>query len=163
MRELTTPLHVARHILMTDKAFLLFVEIPRVAGGFYRLVRNTVHVAANGVNWQACAMDIVLPEEDAEGTLGSSRLVLPNVSRIPMAAVERDGELIGQIASVWLQHTDTLPAFVPSLRWTSKVLAAVATEKVMQLECGHPAGIYDVPSRRFNRRDFPQMLPLGVR
>lgn len=161
-RPLTSPLHVARHVLMSDKAWLLFVEVPRVGGGFWRLVRNNRNLVANGAKWHAADMAIELPAEDAEGTLGRASVTISNVSRLPMAAVE-GSDLLGQTATFWLQHEASLATFDPSLGWKQLILAADATEQLMRLECGHPAQLARVPSRVYTRTDFPGLLPVGVR
>lgn len=160
-RTLTSPLQVARHVLASSTAWLLFVEIPRTSGaggGTFRLVRASKHVTANGHIWQACPMEIVLPEEDAEGTLGAATIRLPNVSRLPMAYLE-SGELLGQIATVWLQHESSLTTFVPALSWKNLVVRGKARERGASLECGHPAQTQRLPSRIFDRDRFPQLLP----
>lgn len=162
MRTLTSPLQVARHVLMHDKAWLLFVEVPSKTGGnFYRLVRNTRHVAADGKTWQAAAMSIELPEENAEGDLGEVAFTLPNVSRIPMALVEVDGEFLGQTLTCWLQHEANLATFVAGLSWTALVLSCEASEKVIRFRCGHPSAGLRMPTQRFDRARFPQLLPTG--
>lgn len=161
-RPLSSPLHVARHLLMSDKAWLLFVEAPRVAGGFWRLVRNNRNLSANGAKWHAAEMSIELPAEDAEGSLGRASVTISNVSRLPMAAIE-GSELLGQMVTFYLQHEANLATFDPSLGWSQLILSADVTERAARLECGHPAQVARVPSRVFTRKDFPGLLPVGVR
>jgi hypothetical protein len=167
-RQITSPLHIARHLLMSDSAWLLFVEIPTSGEGFFRLVRNGRHLAANGVTWQACSLEIELPAEDAEGSLGQLVVSLPNVSRIPMAYVELDdpatgrGEILGYPITCWLQHQSALAVFDPALSWRHTAVAAEASETVMKLECHHPAGAQRAPGRVFTRAEFPQLLAVGA-
>lgn len=162
-RTLTSPLHVARHILASDRAWLLFVEIPRRAdagGGVFRLVRNSQHVYGNGYTWQAAAFEIDLPGEDGDGSLGQATLRIPNTSGLPLSYVE-SGAINGQAMTVHLQHQDHLATFAAALSWKQLILKATATAKVLALQCGHPAGSYRVPSRTFDRRLFPGLLPSG--
>jgi hypothetical protein len=188
MRTLATPLHVARHLLETDRAWLMFVEIPAraVEGGFYRLVNNTQNIVApieGGVDgdgdpirgFVATSMQIVLPEEDGQGTLGRLEITIPNVSRIPMAVVETDleggpvdeGDILGQVATVWLANerdvTTVYNVKYPftlrrMLSWRHRVKSATMNEKVAKFACGHRGGQRSSPGPRFDRSRFPQLL-----
>jgi hypothetical protein len=164
-RELSTPLHVARHVLESDKAWLLFVEIPAPglgdSGGFFRLVKNTRHIVANGATWQATSMEIRIPEENADGDLGSLTIAIPNVSRLPLAYVESQSgqQLLGQIVTVYLQHESQLETFAPGLSWRQRGIRFRANERTAELECGHPAQSQRIPFPVFDRRGFPQLLP----
>lgn len=160
MRTMSATLQLARRILEQEKAWLFFLEIPAPAG-FFRLVKSVRHVVADGKTWQAASIEIEPPPEDAEGSLGELVVRVPNVSRVPIAYVEVDGAILGQTLTVWLQHESSLSAFEPSLSWSHVVIAARATEQTLQLSCGHPAEIARVPSRRFERAAFPQLLPAG--
>lgn len=162
MRSFTNPIQLARHALMNDKAWLFFVEIARKAGGYYRLVKSARHVTADGKFWQACGLEPELPGEDSEGRMGEVSLVIGDVSRLAIAAVEVDNELVGSTLTVSVQHESNLASFDPSLRWKFVVTAAEANELGVKLTCGHPAQIGRVPKRVFSRALFPQLLPTGV-
>lgn len=161
MRAMSSPLQIARRVLFQDKAWLFFVEIPAPGGAFFRLVRSSRHTEADGKVWQAASIEIGLPAEDAEGSLGELSLAVPNVSRLPITYVEVDGYPLGRTLTVWLQHESSLSAFEPSLSWSHVVLRARADERALVLDCGHPAEVQRVPSRRFDRVRFPQLLPVG--
>jgi hypothetical protein len=166
-RALSTPLQQARLLLASSAAWLLFAEIPTYTGGYFRVVRNTRNLFAGGVLWQAAELEIELPDEDAEGTLGSMRVSVPNVSRIPMAYLELGSvggpgyEFLGQTVDVWLTTEDNLATLPEALRWSHLIVAGEATEETFTLECGHAAAGLVVPGRRMTRRQFPQLLPSG--
>lgn len=161
-RNLPTALHVARHVLCRGDAWLLFCEIPLRDGvRFFRLVAAAKHVAADGKVWQAAGFRIDLPAEDGEGSLGTLTLRIPNVSRVPLAYVEAEDEVLGQTLTVWLQHEGSLAEFAPALSWRHRVLRVIATEAELRVECGHPLEIVRAPMRRFTRKEFPGLLPQG--
>lgn len=160
-RALTTPLHMARHLLASSAAWFLFVEIPRKAGGHYRLVNDNRHVEANGCSWQAVAMEITLPEESAEGELAQARVRVPNISRVPMRAIELEDEILGAEVTFYLQHQTTLSAFVPALSWKHLVLSTEVNERYATFVCGHPAQTLRAPWRVYDRRVFLQLLRSG--
>ncbi len=163
MRSISGSLQVARHTLMSDKAWLLFVEIPTKTGKFFRLVRSSRHIHAGGLVWQACSIEIELPAEDVAGSLGRLMIAVPNVSRLPMAYIDQDdadgeGEILGATITCRLAHESSLATFDPGLVWEHVALAADATPLVMQLDCGHPAAVGKGPRMRYDRIRFPQML-----
>lgn len=148
-------------LLTQAKGWFMFVEIARLDGDFHRLVANPRHIVANGYTWQASGIRVDLPEESGDGELGEMLLSVSNVSRLPMAAVEVDDELLGCRVRVWLAHEDSFAAFSPGLMWEHIGLKVSATEKALTLACGHPAAVQRVPSRRYTRGGFPQLLPQG--
>lgn len=156
---MSTPLHVARHLLAQGQAWLLFIEIPLFSGGSFRLVRNTRHVQANGYIWQAASMVIDLPAEEADGSLGSLAISVPNVSRLPISYVEVSDELLGAEMTCQLAHEGNMATFEPGLSWRHLITTAVATEQALRIESQHPAAITRVPSRIFDRTVFRQLLP----
>lgn len=162
-RNLTNPLHVARLVLSTDRAWLLFVEIARKAqaGTFYRLVNSARHLNADGKFWQAASLAIELPSEEADGSLSPVSLTLQDVSRLAAGLVEVDGELIGASLTVYVQHESSLASFDPALKWTQTITAVEADERSVRATCQHPAQIARVPARVYTRKDFPQLLPVG--
>ncbi len=160
-RPLSNPLQVARHQLMTSNAWLFFVEIPRAAGGNYRLVANSAHVNADGKFWQAASMSIEPPAEDADGSLGEGTIAIRDVSRLAMQIVEVEGEIKGQTLSWWLQPSSSLVTFDAALKFRQLVTAIDADERGIVLWCGHPANFVLVPSRVYDRRTFPQLQPTG--
>lgn len=160
-RALTTPLHYARHMLASSKGFVLFVEIPRRQGGYYRLVNDNRHVEANGCSWQACSMRIELPDESIDGDLSQGRVRVPNISRVPIRAVELEDELIEQEAVFYLQHRDSLPSFVLDCSWRHKILNVEIDELTATFTCGHPAQTRRAPWKVYDRRTFPQLLRSG--
>jgi hypothetical protein len=167
MRQLTSELHVARHLLWQNRAWLWFIEIPigpATEGGpdrVFRLVRNTRHVEAAGVVWQACELEIELPSDDGQGALGEVVLRVPNVSRLPIAYVESEGELLGRQITVCLAHEAYLSSFIPDLCWTHDILRATATPRTMSIVAAHPVTGVRLPSRLCTRQVFPQLLPSG--
>ncbi|GMV26938.1 MAG: hypothetical protein AMXMBFR58_29690 [Phycisphaerae bacterium] len=160
-RSLTNPIQVARMLMMSDRAWLLFVEIARKAGGYYRLVNNGRHLEADGKFWQAASIDVEIPSSDREGTMGRATIRVPNVSRLPMAVVDVDGELLGQRVTIALQHESNLSSFDPALKWTQVILEAQADERILEVTCGHPSQIARTPSRLITRDRFPGLLPTG--
>jgi hypothetical protein len=158
---MSSELHVARALLAQSDAWLMFCEVPLTTGAFFRLVRARRHVQADAKVWQAAAMKIELPSEDAEGSLGEVAIAIPNVSRLPMAYVEVSGELLGQTVTLQLAHESNGFAFEPGLRWTHVITRARANEKVIHFTAGHEASTMRVPSRVFDRTNFPQLLPAG--
>ncbi len=160
-RTLPSALHVARNCLTQAEGWLLFVEIARRAGGAYRLTEGGRHVLADGKAWQAAGISVELPEESSEGAMGQMIVRVPNVSRLALAAVEVEDEILGQAVTAWLQHESSLATFAPGLRWTHTALRVRADEGVLEIACGHPAASARVPGVRFTRANFPQLLPQG--
>ncbi len=160
-RTLTNAMHVLRHLLHSGQAWLQFVEIiSPLPGPTYRLVRDRVHRQANGVWWQAAAFEVELPPEDAEGTLASGRLRLPNTSGLPLAIAEAGG-LDGAEVVWWVQHETALTTFTPELSIRMVALTATADSQTLEVELGQPAGLLGVPGATFDRTRFPQLLPSG--
>jgi hypothetical protein len=160
-RTVTSPLQIARNILAQGKGFFLFVEVPSVSGGFFRLVRNNRPLSADGKVWQAAEMGITIPEETADGSLGQLAITIPNVSRVPLALIE-SGDILGQDLTLWLQHENTFSAFVPGLSWQHRAVKASGNERIA-ITCGHPAGLLRVPFPVYDRTEFPQLLPGGAK
>ena len=161
-RPLTNPLQIARLALRDDSAWLMFVEVPTLSGGYFRLVRNSEHVDANGVRWQAASIEVELPEEDDAGTLGELALSIPNVSQIPLALVQNDGELLGQTVTCWVQTTSALDTFDDAASWQHVVRSVEADERTLRCTCGHPAQDLRVPSRLITRAEFPGLRSVGA-
>lgn len=159
MRTLSNPLHVARHILSTTQGWLLFVEVALAPPTVFRLVRDTQHREANGFKWQRAAIEIELPAEDSEGTLGELVVAIPNVSQLALAYVEVNDELLGRTITAQLAHESSLGTFEPSLKWTHRILDFECDELVARFRCGHSAELVRCPGPLFNRTDFPQLLP----
>lgn len=162
MRTFTSAIQIARHVLANELAWFFFVEIPRRSGGSFRLVNNNRHVTADGKFWQAASFDIELPAEDAGGSLGEATFVLQDVSRLAIALIEIDGELVGQTAVFAVQHESNLGTFDPALEWSMVIKAVEVSERTVKAECGHPAMVARVPSRVFSRAQFPQLLATGA-
>ncbi len=163
MRAISSPLHVARHVLEGLEGWLLFVEVELGTGSF-RLVRDTQHREGDGKVWQRAAIEIDLPPEDADGSLGTLTFSIPNVSRVPLAYVEASDEILGRPVTVYLQHESALDTFEPALSWRHTIVDFRATELVATFEAGHSAEQVRVPGPLFTRVDFPQLLPTaGVR
>lgn len=162
MRPLTNPLQIARLALRDDEAWLFFVEIPTVGGGFFRLVKNSQHVDGNGVRWQAASLDVELPAEDDSGALGEMILAIPNVSRLPMALVETGGELIGQTVTCWVQTTGALDTFDDAASWQHVITSIDANEQTLRCTGGHPAADQRVPSQLVTRKAFPGLRSVGA-
>lgn len=160
-RPMSTMLQVIRHVLHTDKAWIFLIEIPRKAGGFYRLARSSRHVTFGGKVWQAAAIEITLPDEAGDGSLGEGSISIPNVSRLPLATVEVDNELLGQDVTLYLVNEAETASLPEGLKFTLKGKAVTANEQVLTLECGHPAQLQRVPSRMFDRTRFKQLRPTG--
>lgn len=163
MRNISSALQVARNVLHSSDAFLFCVEVPCVAGGFYRLVKNSRHLTVGSKTFSAASIEINIPDEVSDGSLSEGSITIPNVSRLPMAAVEIDGELRGQTITWWLVSTADVSALPAGLSWRQTILTAIATERTMTLECGHAANIRKVPGRIFDRTKFRQLLPVGGR
>lgn len=165
-RPLTSPLHVARHMLASDKSLLFFVEVS-LAIGTMRLVKNSQHLFANGHYWQAGSIGINLPVEDGSGSMGQITFTVPNASQLPMSWVELDDPstgkpfLLGRPITCWLQHEGNLTTFAPGLSWKHRILNAEITEKFAVFECGHPADLIRVPSQVYDRVRFPQLRSTG--
>ena len=160
-RALTSAVMVARSILSDAQGWFMFVEISRTDGNFFRLCDNNRHMEANGKIWQAASIKLSMPEENIDGTLGQLTLTIPNVSRLPMAAVEVDGELLGQTVRVWFAHESSLATFDPALLWVHEGAKVKANAAELTLTCGHPSAGKRIPAVRFNRTNFPQLLPQG--
>ncbi|MEO1277594.1 MAG: hypothetical protein AAFV77_01375 [Planctomycetota bacterium] len=161
-RPLTNHLHLARLALRDEHAWLMFVEIPTSSGGFFRLVRDSQHRDANGVRWQAASIDVELPEEDDSGTLGELMLSIPNVSQIPLALVQNQGELLGKTVTCWVQTTSALDTFDDAASWQHVVRSVEADERTLRCTCGHPAQDLRVPSRLITRSQFPGLRSVGA-
>jgi hypothetical protein len=168
-REITGPLRIARDLVMGGDAWIMLVEIPRRAGGLFRLAGAANHVRAGGVAWQACSLAIELPAEELGGSLGSISIEMPNVSRIPLAYVELDdasgrGELVGAVVTCWLWSPAMGPdaALPKGLSWSHRVLSAVADRQTVKLECGHPAATERVPKGVMSRDLFPALQGVGL-
>lgn len=157
MRTFTNPLHVARRMLATDEAWLLFVEV-QLATSYFRMVRDTRHREANGHWWQRATIDIELPSEDATGSLGQLVIAIPNVSQIALSYVEVEDELLGRNITAWLAHESDLSTFEPSLSWRHRILSFECDELVGRFACGHSAELMRIPGPLFDRVKFPQLL-----
>lgn len=163
-RTLSSALHIARGLLSAAHGWLMFVEITRpVEGRYFRLVDHPRSLVANGLVWQASAISVAIPEETIEGSLGQLTLTVSNVSGIPLSYVESGNELLGQRVRVWLTHTGNLASFSPGLMWEHTGSLVNANAKALTLTCRHPATGKRVPSVRFTRANFPQLLPQGGR
>lgn len=165
-RALTGPLQVARHVIAQAKAWIVFIEIPvksppGPASTFFRLVAGPKHLRAGGRLWQAASVKADLPAEELDGSLGSIRIELPNISRVPMAYIEAQDYLLGQPLTVYIQHEGSLATLHPALSFTQIILRATANERVMTLECGHAADIEQVPMGVYDRFAYPGLLPSG--
>lgn len=166
MRPISGALQVARHLLMTDKAWLLFVTVPLRSGAVFRLVNASRHTHAGGFNFQACGMKIELPSEDVDGSLGKLAVTVPNISRIPMGYVDHDdadgeGQILGATITCQLAYDGDLTSFNPALSWKAVVLSVDADAVWFKVDCGHPASIGRGPRMRYTRKVFPQMLAQG--
>lgn len=159
-RTLTTSLHAARHAIAQASGWLWFAEIQRFAGGYYRLVSASRHVQADGKVWQAAGFTVQVAEERSDSSAAEMTLTLPNVSRLPLAVVEVEDEIVGANLTLWLQHESALATFAPGASWRHRVLSVTADEEVMTLACGRP-GPKRVPGVRFTRAKFPQLRPEG--
>ncbi len=159
MRTLSSTLHTARNALANAKAWLLFVEIPRKAGGYFRMVANPRHTTGDGKVWQAASFTVELPSESLEGSRGSMTVTLPNVSRLAMAEVEVNNEILGQDVTCWLQHESALTTFSPALSWKQVATKVVATERELAITCEAPSGLLKVPTRRFEKKRWPLLVP----
>ncbi len=155
----TTTLWNQINALANDKAFLIFVQITRPGGGFFRLVRDSRHQTADGHQWQAATVALETPDQSIDGDAGDLVVTVPNVARLPMAYLEA-GELVGQTLTCWIAHEAALASFTQaSVSWTSKVLSAAATEKTVRLVCGVPTTGLSVPKGVIDRQTFPSLDP----
>lgn len=152
---LTTPLHVARHLVATDQAWLLLVEVD-TGSGFFRLVHGRAHATVAGLSYQAAAIGVETPEQDGEGTLGEAVLTVPNVARIAGAFVESDAAthpLLGRTLVVRLAHESDLSTAVEVCRHT--IVKCEVTAMEVRITAGHPAALLRVPQGVVDRRTFP--------
>lgn len=158
-----TSLSVAVNRLLDSGAFLAFVQVPcKTRSGFFRFVRNNRNVHAGGFDWVAAAMSIQWPEQDSLGTLGTLGLTISNVSRRPLAEVEINGELIGQVATVFLTHTDCLDDLMTlSLRLRHRVTNVTANEAALKATCAHEATGLVFPAGTITRAVFPGLSALS--
>lgn len=161
-RPLTAITQIARNVLTQATGWYEFVRIPLSSGSEIRVVRNSEAIDANGCRWQAASLELGLPSESESGELEDLTITVPNVSRIPASYVLVDGEIIGREASVYWQHESMFGSFDTALEWPTIVLGVSMTEAVATFRCGHPAKIQRGPRGRFNRTDFPQLLPIPV-
>jgi len=161
-RPFTSALHIARHLLMSGEAWLMFVQVARKAGGFFRLVGSARHVVADGKVWQAAGLKLELPGEEAEGSLGDGSITLADVSRLALGMVEVGGELIGQEITVWVQHESTFASFDPAMSYQMVAKGVAASGASLSVECGSPEEVGTFPLGEFTRQDFPGLLPTGV-
>ena len=163
-RAFSNPLQAARHLVMSSDAWMFFVEVPNAAGtGYFRVVRASKHVSADGKTWQAASLGIEVPPEGVDGSLPTVSITIPNVSRIPLALVETADELIGKVATVWLQHASALTTFDAAAKWNLYILSATATSKSLTLTLGHPPHGVQAPGPVYTRENTPDLLPTGVR
>ena len=160
MREISAPLRIAAGVLRQDEGWLTFVEIP-ISAGTVRLVQSERNTLANGFAWQACSLGVEFPTEEASGSLGRMVLVVPNISRIPMAYVEVDDELLGASVTVYKAHESSLAVFEPALSWSHTIIDCEMTEGVARFNCAHSAELFRAPGPLFDRTDFPQLLRSG--
>lgn len=154
-RTLTPTFETIVNTLLSAQGWLFYVEIPRRAGGYYRLVRNNRHVTADGKVWQASEMKLDLGSLRADG--GQSDLVvsIPNISRLPMAALEVENELYGQPITVWFQPAEAT-SFVGAVSWASRISLVEFDERWMDLVCGSRSPV-QVPGPVYDRNRFPQL------
>lgn len=158
-RGLISSMRAARQMLSDPGAWLYFFEIPKADGvSFYRLVDNPRHIEADGKVWQAATVIFGAPDESGEGDADDGTLTVSNVSRIPMRAIEVDGEVLGQTIRVWLAHESTFTGEFPEAMWELKAKMVTANERTLTVTCGDPAA-KRIPSRRYSRASFPQLLP----
>lgn len=157
MRDVSNLLRALRNLPSVGAPYLFFVEIPLADEGFFRLVHNTRHVEAGGLLWQACTIGIEIPREDADASLGAGSLVVPNVSRMPGAFIEVEGELVGQPIAIWLQHQSLLDTLDDELSWRLLCTGATITEKAVTLRIGHELRGRRLPTKSFDRTIFPQL------
>ncbi|MGH7132696.1 MAG: hypothetical protein ACREJO_12190 [Phycisphaerales bacterium] len=142
---------------------MFLVEIPALTVGIFRLVRSSHHLEVGGHWWQAASINIELPAEDAEGSLGELAVSIPNTSRVPMAYCESPdiSEIHGRVmtCSLWNTGLDPDAGVLDVLSWPARILKTVATAKAVRLECGHPAQTARAPGPVFGRDRFPGLLP----
>jgi hypothetical protein len=161
-RPLPTVFHIASQVMESDKAWMLFLEIPSKfdAGKVFRLVHGLKVVTANGHRWQPTSMKITLPGMSMEGDLGGVSVEIPNVLRVAASWVEAQDEVVGAIATVWLQHQDVFASgFIRACSWRQRVLQAEITEDTLVLQAGRRARTRWVPAGVYDRTSFPQLSP----
>ena len=163
MRNITSSLHVARHLIETDKAWLLCLEIAlkNPSGTFVRLVRNTTHLVIGGKTFLAAGFELQPSQEDGQGTLGQCRLIVPNASLVPMTFLEPTDRVLGQPMSWWIVNQSDLSSLPAGTRSDHVILKATATHKALTLECGHPATSQRIPVGVYDRTNAPQLTPGG--
>ena len=172
MRNLTSPLQIARHLLYTNAAWLWFFELPLRDGTVARVVKNTGNLFANGKVWQAAALSVEIPPETSDGALGQITVKVPNVARIlvgwaddggfpPVAGEEGPGLILGQVARVWLQLSSSLETFDPAMSFEAQVLNVSCTADVGELTLGDASQTVRVPAGVWDRTIAPQLLPSG--
>ena len=159
-RSIDSTLQIARQVMQSSSAWLLFVEIDADVGKF-RMVNNAQHLEANGFRWQAADISIELPIEDAEGGLGELAIAIPNVSRIPIFYVDSEDDILGKSITIYLQLEGNLDSFEEELSWTHVCLSAEVSERTARFRCGHAAQNQRVPGPLFDRVAFPQLLASG--
>lgn len=163
-RAFSNELQIACNMLRQEQGFLLFLEVDLHNENQIRLVRNDRHIEADGRTWQAVSLDVTVPDEDAEGTLGELDFTVSNVSREPLRLVEVDNELLGCEVTAWIQHAANLDSFEPALSWKHTIVEAEIDELTAVFRAGHAADLQKVPGPLYKRQDFPQLLPgVGVR
>jgi hypothetical protein len=162
-RTLPTALHLARHLLASERGWLLLVELPlkgSQAGKVVRLVRSRANVTAgDGHVFQAADIELAEPAQSIEGGLAPVRLAMVDLARRALPLIESEDCVLGQTLSAWIVHESVLPTLPEAVRTRAKVLRATLTESGPVLECGHPAQIGRAPGPRFAREQFPVLAP----
>lgn len=161
---LPTVLHIARHVLENDKAWLLFLEIPSRSqpGKGFRLVAAKKVVTANGQRWQPATMKITLPAASMDGDVGTLSAEIPNVLRVAASWVEAQDDVVGQTATVWLQHESVFTTgFIRQLSWAQRIISCDITETSAKLIAGKRPGARRIPMGVYDRRSFPQLTGAG--
>lgn len=158
-------LYVLRSRLAHAEGWRTFVEIESVVPGrYFRLVDDNRHLHADAKLWQACGLDVTLPEMSVEGTLGELTVSIPNISRLPLAYAEAENDIIGCKVTAWVAHSANLATFAGGNAFDFRhVCTAVrASEERFEITCRHLAaggvGGRKVPHRRYDRRAFPQLV-----
>lgn len=111
--------------------------------------------------YQAIAMKISLPDEAAEGDLGELVIEIPNVGRLPQLLVDQEDRVVDQPATVYMclaGENDTMSTAL-ELAYPVTVLRADISPMSVRLTCGHTLIGAQVPSRSYDRDDFPALLP----
>ena len=163
-RSFTPALHALRKILHSGQGWLLFVRIELDDGNQIRLVRDVKHRQLGGANiwWQACEIGLDALEEDVGGGAPRMSVTIPNVSRVPLTALELTGEPLGRKLSLILAHetetADPWPAINPQLTWTMRIATAGVDALACTLESGNNAGLRDVPGPVFSRQRFASLI-----